>query len=267
MKINDLIENFEFDFTNDGEYYLALANFDQPLFFNVASNKKINLIIKDFNDKNEINFFLQEGASCSLKLINSFKEKTVILRENLAKTANFNCFIADFAKENLKIENNSILLGEGASAYFDVASLSFDSDKKIYDISIDHIGQKTESNFTFHGVSTSTSEIIVRGVSHIEQDSIKSQASQACNVILFDKESRAKASPTLKIDCDDIKASHGCAIGSLNDNHIFYLLSRGLTLKEARRLITLGYLEPIKNHFNEEDANYIDSLIRKGMDL
>ena len=82
-------------------------------------------------------------------------------------------------------------------------------------------------------------------------------------VILFDKESKAKASPTLKIDCDDIVANHACAIGSLNEDHVFYLKTRGLSEDEARRLITLGYLTPIENYFDESRKELIESYIKE----
>ena len=99
--------------------------------------------------------------------------------------------------------------------------------------------------------------IKINGVSHIKENAIKSEAHQKVKCLLFDEKSRAIANPILKIDCDDIIASHACAIGSLNNDHIFYLLSRGLSLEEARRLIIMGYLLPIKDYFDEEDKNKI----------
>ena len=103
----------------------------------------------------------------------------------------------------------------------------------------------------------------VEGISHIEKGAIKSKASQKIKSILFDKTSEAIANPILKIDCDDIEASHACAIGSLNDDHLFYLLSRGIALEDAKKLITYGYLNPIVNYFLDEEKEELENLIKK----
>ena len=103
--------------------------------------------------------------------------------------------------------------------------------------------------------------MIIKGISHIEKGSIKSKANQIAKIILFDKASKASASPILKIDCDDIKANHGCAIGALNQEHLYYLLSRGLSLFEAKRIITEGYLLPIAKYFNSDEEQLIKETI------
>lgn len=72
-----------------------------------------------------------------------------------------------------------------------------------------------------YSVNTDISKLKVEGISHIEKGAIKSKASQKIKAILFDQTSSALANPILKIDCDDIEASHACAIGSLNDDHLF----------------------------------------------
>ena len=68
--------------------------------------------------------------------------------------------------------------------------------------------------------------------------------------------------PILKIDCDDIEASHACSIGNLNENHIFYLMSRGISEDEARKLIVEGYLNPISSYFDEQNASEISEKIK-----
>ena len=81
--------------------------------------------------------------------------------------------------------------------------------------------------------------------------------------MVFDNECVAKAKPILKIDENDIEASHAATVGKVSDEHIFYLTSRGLNLEEAKMLITLGYLKPILKGFNDSIQNEIDSLIER----
>ena len=84
--------------------------------------------------------------------------------------------------------------------------------------------------------------------------------------MVFDKLSNGIAKPILKIDENDIEASHAAVVGKINDEHLFYLTSRGLTESAAKELITFGYLKPIMNGFvDEEIREDISSLIEERM--
>ena len=70
----------------------------------------------------------------------------------------------------------------------------------------------------------------------------------------------------LKIDENDIEASHAAVVGKINDEHLFYLTSRGISETEAKELITFGYLKPILLGFKEEQVKeHISSLIEGRM--
>ena len=60
-----------------------------------------------------------------------------------------------------------------------------------------------------------------------------------------------------------MQASHAAIVGRLNDDHMFYLMSRGLSKADARDIIMRGYLEPIKKQFNEANQNKIDELLKE----
>jgi Fe-S cluster assembly protein SufD len=55
----------------------------------------------------------------------------------------------------------------------------------------------------------------------------------------------------LKIDENEVEASHAATVGRVNEDHLYYLQSRGLTKSDAKRLITLGYLQPIIRYFTD----------------
>ena len=82
---------------------------------------------------------------------------------------------------------------------------------------------------------------------------------------MFDERCVAQASPILCIDENDVQASHAAVVGKLNEEHIYYLLSRGLSLADARRLISLGYLKPIEAFFEGETRNRIEEAIERGI--
>ena len=233
--------------------------------FNVAKNTHIDLLLRDMPEDFELNFFVQEDASVNLRIINFNSSKTINIHANVCKNGIFNVILADFAQERTHINSNVILFDDYASSSFRFSTLAKGNDLKLYNISFDHIGEHTSSTLEGFGVAQDEGYINCKGVSHIEKNSIKSNASQLVKVILFDEHSKSTASPTLKIDCDDIKANHGCAIGALNENHMFYLMSRGLSRAEARKLVTTGYLIPITKYFEEELANLILEEINRSL--
>lgn len=237
-----------------------LENKEQEI--NVKKDENISLDLTNISDAS-LTLFLQKNSVCNLRIFFKNQKNSLVLHANLNDNASLNIYFADFSNDNSSLTSNVILLGEGAKSSFKFSSLVTKNDNKKYSISFSHIGEKTESHLEGYSVNTDTSKLKVEGISHIEKDAIKSKASQKIKAILFDQTSSAIANPILKIDCDDIEASHACAIGSLNDDHLFYLLSRGIALEDAKKLITYGYLNPIVNYFDDEDKEELENLIKK----
>lgn len=237
-----------------------LENKEQEI--NVKKDENISLDLTDISDAS-LTLFLQKNSVCNLRIFFKNQKNSLVLHANLNDNASLNIYFADFSNDNSSLISNVILLGEGAKSSFKFSSLVTKNDNKKYSISFSHIGEKSESILEGYSVNTDTSKLKVEGISHIEKDAIKSKASQKIKAILFDQTSSAIANPILKIDCDDIEASHACAIGSLNDDHLFYLLSRGIALEDAKKLITYGYLNPIVNYFDDEDKEELENLIKK----
>lgn len=235
---------------------------DKEQEINVKKGENISIDLTDIFDAS-LTLFLQKDSTCSLRVFYKNEKNSLDLHANLADNATLNIYFADFSKGDSSLSSNVILLGQNAKSEFKFSSLSTQIDNKKYSISFSHIGEKTVSNLEGYSVNTDSSKLKVEGISHIEKGALKSKASQKIKSILFDKTSEAIANPILKIDCDDIEASHACAIGSLNDDHLFYLLSRGIALEDAKKLITYGYLNPIVNYFLDEEKEELENLIKK----
>jgi Fe-S cluster assembly scaffold protein SufB len=63
--------------------------------------------------------------------------------------------------------------------------------------------------------------------------------------MILGKEARADAIPGLEIETNEVKATHSASVAQINDEQIFYLMSRGMSEDEAKRLIIVGFFEPI----------------------
>ena len=225
-------------------------------------NEKRVVECTDFSD---LKIELSEGSNLLLKLAN-FKENAEIeIYGKIGKNAGISVVFADFSKDFIKVSSQIDLVGEGANCDWHLATLANKKDNKIFDISFKHLVGKTTSIMDNYGVARDESKIVFSGVSHITEGAKKSNAKQNAKIIVFDKASQGVASPILKIDENEVQASHGAVVGQLNSNHMFYLMSRGLTREDARALITLGYLKPVANKFSEEVQLKIENAIKEVM--
>ena len=82
--------------------------------------------------------------------------------------------------------------------------------------------------------------------------------------LLLNEDAEFNSKPELEIYADDVKCSHGSASGSLNEDSIFYLMSRGLNYKEAKKLLINGFLLDVVEKITDSE---IKNLIKNIMSL
>lgn len=192
-----------------------------------------------------------EGDNLRLELAFFESAPDGSLNIHVSKDASVNIYVSDFSKEgnHLDLEVN---LEEGATAEIRLAVLSHGEAKKIFTPNVRHLAPRSEAFVSCYGIAADSSDLSFKGLSSVDQGAKKANTRQDAKIILFDKNARGAASPALKISENDIKAGHGASIGRLNDEHLFYLESRGLSEREAKRLIILGYLKPIVRFYSDE---------------
>ena len=170
---------------------------------------------------------------------------------------------------NLKESNESFkadLLEENAN--FKVKLLSFSNNVKTkFSFYVDHKFKHTFSNIENVGVALNGGELLFDVTGKIEKGMNGSKASQLSRGVIMDDDSIVTANPILLIDEFDCFANHGAAIGKINDEDLFYLMSRGLTKNEAFTLMLQGMVKPyidaiplesLKEKINEEVLNLIE---------
>ena len=250
-----------------GEYLVdGLMLVNQIVNIEIEVNSTCDVLLNNIKDILELNITINAGSFATLSFLteDEIKESkvTVFVKNNASLTGYF----ADFSKKNLNFHCKINLLEEGASCNYKVASLVADDDCKLIDVSIDHTSSKTYGKFECFGICKDNGKLTVSGTSHVFKGAVKSKAQQNCKIMVFDEASDAIAKPILKIDENDLEASHGAVVGKINDEHLFYLTSRGLSEETAKELITLGYLNPILEGFKEETIKeHISSLIEGRM--
>ena len=120
----------------------------------------------------------------------------------------------------------------------------------------------TKSYQLIKSVLENDSKSVYQGKIYVNSDAQKTDGYQLSKAILLSENAEFNAKPELEIYADDVKCSHGSASGSLNQDSIFYLMSRGLNYKEAKELLINGFLlDVVEKITDSEVRNLVKSLI------
>lgn len=215
-------------------------------------DSKTKLLIKNFKNNTNITIRMEKNAELALNFISideSAKGKYHFILEDNSRAM---VAMADLAKGNINVDVLFDLIGNNSNAEWHLASLGASNDNKVFNINFNHMGKDTVGIMANYGVVENESFMHFKGDSHIQKGSIRSKAHQSAKIMVFDEKCHAKANPILKIDENDIEASHAAVVGKVNEEHMYYLCSRGINENDAKQLITFGYLKPIANYFTDK---------------
>jgi len=127
-----------------------------------------------------------------------------------------------------------------------------------------HNVENTTNNILVDGILKDESSSVYRGLIRIEKEAQKTFSYLENHILKLGDKTLANSIPSLKIDANDVKASHGATVGQIDEEHIFYLMARGLSRAEAEKLIIEGFFEPVIQKIpSEELRERIRGLIRK----
>jgi Fe-S cluster assembly protein SufD len=115
----------------------------------------------------------------------------------------------------------------------------------------DHIAPHASSNLLFKGALRDEGRSVFRGLIRVHPKAQRTDAYQTNRNLILSAEARADSLPNLEIEADDVRCSHAATVGQLDEEEIFYLLSRGIPKPEAIRLVVFGFfgevLEQVPN--------------------
>lgn len=141
---------------------------------------------------------------------------------------------------------------EGGEAFVDGLYMLNGSQHSDTHSVIDHIVPNCTSHQTYKGVLNDKSRAVFNGKVLVRANAHGTDAQQSNKNLLLSNEARVDTKPQLEIDNDDVKCSHGATVGQLEEEELFYLLTRGLPDTLARNLLTYGFAEEIINKIGIE---------------
>ncbi len=246
-------------------------NINIRLDFDLEQNSSLKLIdfFNDSTDKNFLNILYnfdlkKDSILKNYKIDKSLNKNLKYSFNNIdhGKNSISETFIFSAGSNYFKNEINCNLKGEYSAAFINgIFSLKENQQHEIRS-TINHLVENTKSYQLIKSVLGKNTKAAYQGRIYVNSKAQKTDGYQLSKAILLDETSEFNAKPELEIYADDVKCSHGSASGSLNDNSIFYLMSRGLNHKQSKELLINGFmLDVIEKITDTEIKNLIKNMI------
>ncbi|WP_370089621.1 Fe-S cluster assembly protein SufD [Ekhidna sp.] len=180
----------------------------------------------------------------------TYSHETVVA--DVAKDSHF--YNNTFSFEGAMVRNNLTINLDAENCEGHMYGL-FLLDKKSHvdnNTSVDHMKPNSYSNEMYKGILDEKSTGIFNGKIYVRQDAQKTNAFQSNNNILLSEDATLHTKPQLEIWADDVKCSHGCTSGQLDEDAIFYLRARGINEKNAKAMILKAFALETMGHIKVE---------------
>jgi Fe-S cluster assembly protein SufD len=144
------------------------------------------------------------------------------------------------------------LVGEGAEINLSGVAIADKNQRVDNNTSIDHIAARCTSNELFKYVLDDSAVGAFAGLVTVRPGAQKTASQQTNRNLCATREARMYTQPQLVINADDVKCSHGATVGQLDDNALFYMRARGISLKEARLLLMFAFVNEVIDNIELE---------------
>ena len=227
------------------QYFLGSSN-SKDGFINhrnqVSLKSQSSLTIDKFQDLNQnfnfCNEFIDQEQESKF-IMNTFSVSGIILRNDVFNNVN---------GKNCHSELNGV--------FAPIEKQHFDNHT-----TINHFVADCKSFENYKGVIKESGVGVFNGKVIVHQDAQKIEAFQKNNNILLDDESKIYSKPELEIYADDVRCSHGSTTGRFDEEALFYLRSRGISVKKSLELMTLGFINEVIEKSN--DSVYKEFVLKR----
>jgi Fe-S cluster assembly protein SufD len=209
--------------------------------------------------------FAQERA-----IVDYYKIQNDVLSANLID----NTYIAQKGQSHASVHtfsfggnitrNNLNFYHQGERVESTLKGITIIGEKQLVDhyTLVRHAEPNCESHQNYKGIFDDNATGVFNGKIYVEKEAQKTDAFQQNNNILLSEKATINAKPQLEIFADDVKCSHGCTVGQLDESAMFYMQSRGIPKKEAKALLMYAFSnEVIESVRIPELKNRINKII------
>ncbi len=205
---------------------------------------------------------VEEGASCggvqaAVRILLAERDTSVrwaqaelatdaeqwwLLQASLAENASLDLHLHAAGARQRRLDTHVVLRGAGSRCRCTGASIVGRGHHLDRQHVVEHSGRNTHSRTRLHNLVAGRGRCSFNGRIHIHPGADGADADLSNKNLALDANAEINTKPELEIYTDDVRCAHGATVGQLDDNALFYLLSRGLPEPVARRLLSIGFL-------------------------
>ena len=163
-----------------------------------------------------------------------------------------------------KVNQHVALVDEGAHAQVNGVMFTDGGQHLSYHTHQHHEAPHCTSDLLYKGALQGESRIVWRGMIKVDRDAQKTDGYQRDDNLILSESARADSIPGLEIEADDVKCTHGATAGRVDDEQVFYAQARGLTRKEAVRMIVSGFFQQVFDRITVESVR--EALVRRSVE-
>ncbi|BCY27774.1 Fe-S cluster assembly protein SufD [Flavobacterium okayamense] len=192
--------------------------------------------------------FAQKRAICDYyKIQNDVQSANLIDNTYIAQKQESRVAVHTFSFGGNITRNNLNFYHQGERIDSTLKGITIIGDKQHVDhyTLVHHAQPNCESHQNYKGIYGDSATGVFNGKIFVEKEAQKTDAFQQNNNILVSEKATINAKPQLEIFADDVKCSHGCTIGQLDESAMFYMQQRGIPKKEARALLMYAFTDEV----------------------
>jgi len=254
----------EFNFSKESQTSTIKINeADAKISFTDSVQGSYNIFLESAE---VVHLTVQIGAHCDLQL-QLFDQAHVAINVDVkvavGTMSNLNWLVVELDQGNKQISSEVLLNGEGATVNSNVLAVTHVGQTQSFKTKVTNQARHTIGHIQQRGIAQQDSILNFDGIGNVVKGAAGSDAQQTSRLLMLDETATGDVNPVLLIDEEDVMAGHAASVGQVNKDQVYYLLSRGLTLETAQRLVTRGFIQDAMVHLNQDDQKKIYAEIER----
>ncbi|MBR3364801.1 MAG: SufD family Fe-S cluster assembly protein [Solobacterium sp.] len=195
---------------------------------------------------------VEDGIKAAILFYNSCDE-TIHAQEtySVGRDADLTIAYGECSHGDVYRDSRVALKESGAKALLSSASLV--NERKEYNIEVANLAPHTFGEIRNYAVVLADGRLMIDAIGRIVKGAYRSESHQTSRALSFADGQRSEILPELLIDENDVQASHAMSIGRVDEDQLYYMMSRGLSIEQCTSLISTGYLMPITEILSNEE--------------
>ncbi|MEG0328812.1 MAG: SufD family Fe-S cluster assembly protein [Longicatena sp.] len=252
-----LVNDMEYTIQKDGFSELVLeqdADMNCTIVVDKQRHASLLLTYSGIDVKRVLNIHVGRDSTLTLMVKNEvLAHLTLKFLASVEANASLSLALCELNQNEVDVEGTINLKENGASTLLRSATLA--SNQKHFVLEVQHHAPYTSGIMEHYAIVKETGNYFMQATGKIRKGAYGSASHQTTRVLTMSEKHNSEVIPLLLIDEHDVKASHACTLGQLDEHQLYYLQTRGLSRELALGLLSIGYMMPISEMFEDEEIN------------